>query len=179
MAQQLLLSDAFEAGFFEALGRVVVQYGRLEYEMKLAVKRLSGLDFTEGFLHAENIQKIGPICDQAKELYAQREPDPTRQQNFSELLDEVRYAWEETRNDVIHACWTAQKNGVPLKIRPKLHRVSKSHRTVKWDRTVSVSRYALLRLAEQVGDVTGKIHRMTTDLPPASAKGMAVTLRKT
>ena len=46
---------------------VLPAFGRLEYEIKLAVKSLSGKKFSEGMAEAESSGKFGRLCKMAKQ----------------------------------------------------------------------------------------------------------------
>jgi len=48
------VTDDFPPGFYEALGRVAVSFGRVEYQIKLAVKSLSSKGFSAGMAEANS-----------------------------------------------------------------------------------------------------------------------------
>ena len=93
-------SDDFEPGFFETLGRLVAEFGRLEYILKLAVKRLRRVSFGEGMLAAEAMH-LEPLGDEAKALFQQRVSDTHRKAEFVARVSEAIIIWED-RNDDVH-----------------------------------------------------------------------------
>jgi hypothetical protein len=58
----------FPPHFCEALGRFAIAFGRVEYEIKLAVKTLSGKDFFAGMAEAESSGVFRNLCEKTKIL---------------------------------------------------------------------------------------------------------------
>jgi hypothetical protein len=160
MAREIHRSNAFHAGFHDALGRVIVGFGRLEYQMKLVVKRLKGDSFTEGMLRAEVLRNMKPLCDKAKKLYAVRVADPDRRAAFAKILERSEVLWEELRNDIIHSFWTAGPDSAALMYRPKL---DKRRTQVQWTRNARIPVTTLLQCADELDTLVNALDRETRD----------------
>jgi hypothetical protein len=158
MVREIRRSNAFHAGFHDALGRVIVGFGRLEYQMKLAVKRLKGGSFTGGMLRAEVLRNMKPLCDEANKLYALRVADPDRRAAFAKILERSEVLWEEIRNDIIHSFWTAGPDGAALMYRPKL---DKRRTQVQWARNAKVPATTLLQCADELEALVNALDRET------------------
>src|SRR5947209_2524485 len=113
----ITITDDFPPGFYEALGRLAVAFGRVEYEIKLAVKSLSGKGFTAGMAEAESSGQFARLCKKAKSLAAARRLPQPHLSTFARLLDDAMHFAPE-RNDTLHAVWTAHGNGSPRRFRP-------------------------------------------------------------
>jgi hypothetical protein len=114
------LSDAFESGLYEALGRVAVSFGRLEYSMLVVMKRLRQADRKSQGQPPQALDDAVledlPIkfeeCEKlALSLFSKLITDSSRQSAFVELLRKARSLWENERNDCLHCCWTAATGG--------------------------------------------------------------------
>ena len=84
------VQDDFPPGFFEALGRYAVEFGRLEYLIKVSVKSISkrtkespsGLDsFEAGFAVAEQENTFSRVCKRRKR-WRRNCPSPTVQRSW-------------------------------------------------------------------------------------------------
>lgn len=156
-------SDDFEPGFFEALGRLVAEFGRLEYMLKLAVKRLRRVSFGEGMLVAEAMH-LEPLGDEAKALFQQRVSDAGRTAEFVARVSEAITIWEE-RNDNVHCFWTALKDRSPKRYRPKLLKTG-SKKTLDWSRGKVIPVADLQNLANRAAGLWRFIDTETENLPP-------------
>jgi hypothetical protein len=127
--QLVTVSDDFPPGFYDALGRLVVAFGRVEYEIKLAVKSLSDKGFSKGFYDAESesLRGFSTLCTKAKGLAAAKLTEPHRS-TFSDLVDKALSLATE-RNDNLHALWTADGKGKPVRVRPFR---DKANKTLDW-----------------------------------------------
>jgi hypothetical protein len=119
--------DDFPAGFHDALGRFAVAFGRVEYEIKLAVKSLSGKKFSEGMVDAESSGAFGRLCRKAKQ-YANKKLDDPQLSTFHKLMD-AALKLAPDRNDTLHAMWTTDGQGEAVRYRPYLGR---KQRNLKW-----------------------------------------------
>lgn len=137
--------DNFPPGFYEEFARLVVAFGRLEYLIKLCVKDLVDNGFTKGMVEAESHRQFSELCEKAKELANGK----LNQIQFSSLLDQA-IALAEFRNDTVHASWTTDPKGAPLRIRPKW---DKSAKSVDWRRSTDVPPLELQKKREQIEDL--------------------------
>lgn len=139
--QTFAVKDDFPPLFYVEFTLVVVAFGRLEYLIKRCVKDLFAEGFTKGMAEAESQYQFDKICKKAK-CRAAKKLSQTQAQYFSELIDRAAVL-AAFRNDNVHAAWTTD-NGMPLRIRPKWDRDTRS---VDWsgNRAVPVSELQMLR----------------------------------
>lgn len=128
--QILPLKDDFPPGFYEEFARLVVAFGRLEYLIKLCIKDLSNKGFTEGMVEAESIRQFRDLCEKAEALAKGK----LNQSQVATLLNQA-IELAEFRHDTVHASWTTNPQGAPLRIRPKW---DKSAKSVVWSRSTVV-----------------------------------------
>ena len=160
-------SDDFEPGFFEALGRLVAEFGRLEYIMKVAVKRLRGEKFDEGMLYAEEqLRHLDPLGEEAKKFFCERVDDPSRVAEFERQVNDAVDKWEE-RNDCVHCFWTALDDHSPKRYRPKLEGPKKMKK-LRWSRGRVVPVQELRALADRAAAVWKFIDAETERIPHRS-----------
>lgn len=129
------INDDFPPGFIEALGRCVVEFGRLEYLLKACIKSLlkratkpppGGLTaFLEGMAEAEKQGSFGNVRKKAEALAQRDLPEPHRS-TFVELLERAEVLGDE-RNDNVHALWNP-KGGEVRRYRPYWDRTAKDLR---------------------------------------------------
>ena len=116
------IKDNFPNGFYEELARLIVVFGHIEYMIKLCIKDLCGEGFTNGMAHAESKHQFSELCKEAK-----RKADTrlcyTRAASFCTLIEQAEKLGDY-RNDTVHALWTTDETGQPLRVRPKLHKGS-------------------------------------------------------
>lgn len=122
--QDFPIKDDFPREFYDEFARLVVASGRIEYLIKLCVKDLLGKGFTRGMVEAESRRQFSELCKEAKEQ-ANAKLCPEQASAFSELIGQAE-ALAEFRNDTVHAAWTTDSNGQPLRIRPKWDKATKS-----------------------------------------------------
>ena len=117
------VNNDFPPGFFEAIGQLAVAFGRLEYEMKLAVKTLSGKGFSQGMAEAESYGQFYWRCERTKAL-AEKELLAPHLEIFIRLIDEAKVLAPE-RNNNFHALWTT-KSGKPVRYCPHMDKKTKT-----------------------------------------------------
>jgi hypothetical protein len=139
--RELPVRDDFPVGFCEQLGSLFIEFGRLEYLLKLCIKDLTDSGFTSGMVEAEHNQ-FSTLCKEAKK-WAQSKLEANKAGAASKLFDEAETLGNE-RNDCVHAFWTTNKDGVPLRIRPK-----KSD-PIDWSRTRTVTLDELRHTYEKI-----------------------------
>ncbi|MBB5413903.1 hypothetical protein HDG34_007886 [Paraburkholderia sp. HC6.4b] len=116
--QDCPLKDDFPTGFHEELGGLLVAWGRVEYLFKLCGKDLCGEGFTAGMrIQIVKEKKFNDFCKHYEPL-AQAKLSEEQASVFSELLAEARELLT-LRNDNIHALWTTDDRGEPVRLRPK------------------------------------------------------------
>jgi len=116
--------------FYDELGRLVVDFGRVEYMVKLFIEDLGGKGFTAGMADAESRRAFSALCDAAKQGIEGDCCLTNEQKSAFVNLIEMAISLGNYRNDIVHALWTADGRGYPIRIRPKWIRASRS---VKWD----------------------------------------------
>jgi hypothetical protein len=118
MVQGITVTEEFPPGFFDAFGRMVMWFGRIEYLMKLVHSRLGGEGMLQGFLDATNRDEFEKRCRDFQQLYDARFSDPMQRLALAKVLGSLRPLWEY-RNDCIHCCWKPEAEGL-VALRPKL-----------------------------------------------------------
>jgi hypothetical protein len=134
MATTFRIRDDFQPGFYAALGKVVVAWGCVEYELKLVVKDLLGKGFTIGMAKAESIGQFCKLCKCAKALADDKLPEPHRSKFIGHV--ELAKMLARERNDHVHAAWTSGPMGHAMRIRPWW---DKKAELVDWERSSGVS----------------------------------------
>jgi len=112
--------DDFPPQFYDEFARLVVAFGRIEYLIKLCVKDLLADGFTNGMAEAESRRQFSVLCKEAKKR-ADEKLCRSQASAFSALIDRAE-ALADFRNDTVHASWTTDLCGQPLRIRPKLEK---------------------------------------------------------
>ena len=144
------VKDDFPSGFYEEFARLVVAFGRLDYLIKLCVKDLGAGGFTRGMVEAESQSQFCDLCKKAKERARQNQKLSQTQVNaFSGLIDQAEDL-AEFRNDTVHALWTTDPNGQPLRIRPKR---DKSTNSLDWSRSTVVPLCEFQKKWKQIEDL--------------------------
>ena len=123
----------FPRGFYSAYAKLVIEFGRLEYLIKLCIKDMHGQGFTHGMIEAESKRQFSALGRYAKKLAADT-LTPYETDAFEQFIEEAALL-ADYRNDSVHAYWTVEK-GEPLRVRPKW---DKKSRSVNWDRGGPVS----------------------------------------
>jgi hypothetical protein len=90
----------------EAIGRITVAWGRLEYTIKLAIKSCLGVGFDEGMLQAEEHMKLENMVEELRGLFSLQKWTPEELAEINYVLDKV-LSLNEFRQHVIHSAWTA------------------------------------------------------------------------
>ena len=161
-------SDEFEEGFFDALGRVTVAFGRLDYMLMIALKRLRQTicqregqpprDFNVVIAEDFKTKDFGPRTKRAKKLFCCVVFDSTQIQAFEKLVAEANQLWNRERNDNFHAYWTAAHDRTPTRIRPEKE---KGTGIMKWDKSAPVPVATLRAIACHVEDLANELNRAT------------------
>jgi hypothetical protein len=133
------------------MGRLVVAFGRLEYLIKLCVKDVTRRGFTRGMIEAKSERQFNKLCERAKKLAIKHLTHDAANQ-FCQVIDYVRKLANE-RNDAVHALWTTDDKGKPLRIRPQWN---KSTKTVDWENRV-VELAELQTLRQQMEEIYSKL----------------------
>ena len=131
MSRDIPINDSFPHGLHEALARLVIEFGRLEYLIKLCFKDLSEQGFDEGLLAAETIDGFQRLCNSARDAALEKLTD-VEHSAFDRIL---RNASELAiyRNDSVHAYWTME-NDVLMRIR-----IRQDGDALDWTRSRNVS----------------------------------------
>lgn len=124
------IKDDFPPEFYDELARLVVGFGRIEYLIKLCVKDLLAEGFTQGMVEAESQLQFSELCKKATQQ-AGKKLCPGEASAFSDLIGQAEVL-AEFRNDTVHAAWTTDSDGQPLRLRPKR---DKSTKSVDWRRS--------------------------------------------
>jgi len=161
--------DDFPPNFLEALGRYAVEFGRVEYLVKVAVKslfkrttktKLSGgiKAFEAGVAQAEKEGQFGRVCKKAKTLAAQGLSE-AHALTFIALIERATTLAEE-RNDNLHALWTGieQKS---FRYRPFWNRETKE---LEW-RNDNVAPADLDRLTEALRALGDRLREARAQWP--------------
>lgn len=158
-------SDAFPPGFYDALGRVTVAFGRLDYVMLIVLKRLHRtVEASEGKprrgfdeILAENYWGcFGKKTALAAELFRKVVADAEQVAAFETCLDRAAKIWDPGRNDNVHSYWTATHKGTPMRIRPKL-----IDKKMDWKRSAEVPVSDLQAIARTVEELANELDRAT------------------
>lgn len=128
---------------FEMVGKIIVEFGRIEYIVKLGIERLSrnlkrrvGIDenFSTGIFEAEREKKFQNLCDKLEYKFNQANIDDQKIKSFKTLLNRLQEAYE-LRNTIVHGCWSTDPERNNTIIRSKMeHKVLK-----QWMMVCSVS----------------------------------------
>jgi hypothetical protein len=127
-----------------AFARLILEFGRLEYLIKLCIKDMHGRGFTEGMIEAESQRQFKSLCEYAKRL-AHEKLTSAEAVAFVEIL-EAAIELAEYRNDTVHAYWTIEDDA-PLRVRQRLNRKTAA---VDWSRARTVSVGELTSSADQI-----------------------------
>ncbi len=147
-----MISGPREHPLYEIIGRIAVEFGRLEYLVKVAIEKLSrelalrdglrgeDVQFIEGMAQAEREYTFSACCSHLDQLYAKWGAEPERVVEFKNLVERLLRIGEE-RNGLIHGCWSSSDEGTFLRLRSRYDRKSKSLQQ-------SVERFTLLDLED-------------------------------
>ena len=150
MVQTIPIRDDFEPLFFDEMGRLVVAAGRVEYVLKLCLKKLLGNGFTTGMIKAEEKQALSRLCDEVAKQAGTKLLDTRQRANFCSLIDSIKELADQ-RNDTVHALWTTTDSRKLLRVRPEL-KGKKGSESVDWSKTKVVSLDELRKLRRQLED---------------------------
>jgi hypothetical protein len=111
MAKKQPITDPDPAVIAE-IGRITIAWGRLEYVMKLAIKRCLGRPFSEGMLHAEKRRQFSELLKELRGQFAQQTLDKETRALLDKVLAQIEDL-NEKRQDIIHSSWTVSPEGHP------------------------------------------------------------------
>ena len=126
MIRDILPTDNFPREFYGAVGRLAIEFGVLEYLIKLCIKDLEQRGFHEGMLIAERLVNFGRRSCHAKVL-AQKKLTKSECAVFLGLLEKADDL-AIYRNDTLHSFWTIE-NEKPLRVR-----IREEDKAVDWSR---------------------------------------------
>jgi hypothetical protein len=154
--QNLAIKNDFPHDFYDEFARFVIAFGRLEYLIKLCVKDLLGKGFAQGMATAEGPAFRG-LCEKAIEaLKDSHERLNQDQVDASTKLINDALEVADYRNDTIHAAWTTDSNGQPMRIRPK----KGGKNSPNWERSCVV-------LVTEIREQRNRSERLYEDLDKA------------
>ncbi|WP_147440686.1 hypothetical protein [Paraburkholderia sp. RAU2J] len=112
------VKDDFPAGFHDELGRLVAAWGRVEYLLMLCGKTLDAEGFTLG-MRSQILKgkRLDEFCKHYEPIARAKLPE-LQAGRFRELLAQAQ-SLAVLRNDNVHAVWTTDDGGEPLRYRPK------------------------------------------------------------
>ena len=149
MTRMIPVKDDFPDGFYEAFARVIIEFGRLEYLLKLCIKDIHAKGFDQGMLEAESKRQFEVLCRHAnangRKYLTSDEADA-----FDLFIEEARKL-ADYRNDTVHAFWTVE-NGSPVRIRP-----IKKDGAVDWSLGGAVSVEELDNTAREIQKLCSKL----------------------
>ena len=142
MPRDIPPKNDFPNGFHVELARIVIEFGRLEYLLKLCVKDMSEKKFDEGLLEAESQGQFVRLCEHALDLAETKLSDAER--SAFENIVSIAKQLAVYRNDSVHAYWTME-NGAILRVRPR-----KDGDGIEWDRSRAVTVAELAAKADEM-----------------------------
>ena len=145
MARDIPINHDFPDGFHDALARLIVEFGTLEYLTALCIKDMSGKGFDAGLLEALRQGQFGRLHQHALRIA----PNSLTDDELATFQDYMATAEELSfyRNDSVHAYWTME-NGKIMRVRP---RKSVSGDSVDWTRSHSVTVEEIGAKADEIG----------------------------
>jgi hypothetical protein len=150
MAQIIEITDEqfsnFPEGFLDALGRLTVEFGRVEYLVKLTFKQLHGLPFSEGLALAEGHRQFSELCSEVKKGAERNLTDAEQREKLMEVVGDLLELSRE-RNDMVHAFWFEMEAGSMQRTRVEL---DKKTRTLDWSKSMQFGTTDVRSLAEQL-----------------------------
>jgi hypothetical protein len=159
------VKDDLPTGFHDALGRMVLWFGRIEYLMKVIHLRLGGSALGDAMQDAESAEQFDRRCRDLQALYDARVADPMQRVALSKVLGRLA-ALQQYRTDCVHCCWKAEKDGV-VGIQPKL-----TDGKVEWraHRTTAEKMDEIAKALAVVYAALDQLTRLTVPAPgPAAA----------
>ncbi len=137
----------YPPGFLEAMGELVVEFGRAEYLVKLTYKDLAGLSFSEGLAAAEGHRQFSQLCDATKKAATEHLVANDDREKLVELLDDMKERSRE-RNDMVHAMWyRALPDGTMQRSRIELDRKTKK---LDWTKSTLAGTQDVKSLAKEL-----------------------------
>lgn len=138
-----MVSGPEDETFERLVGQIAVEFGRLEYLVKVAAEKLnrklalrSGIEegevsFVDGMVQAERTHSFSKYCALLGTLHEKWESDSSRVLAFKELMKQLLNIGEE-RNAVMHGCWSTSSSETFLRLRSRFDRQTKTlHQSVE------------------------------------------------
>lgn len=101
MARQVDLTDELPPELLVLLGRLLVNFGQIEYLLQLSIKRLSGKGLSDGLRDAERLVNLSELCEEAQRLFEQQTMDQGLEGDFRNIITCVKNL-NDMRPNVIH-----------------------------------------------------------------------------
>ena len=114
--REIPINDNFPGDFHEALARLLIEFGRLEYLTALCIKDMTGKGFDAGMLAALRQGPFGGLHKYALKIA----PDALTHGELPVFLDYMARAdrMNSYRTDSVHAYWTMENDHV-MRVRPR------------------------------------------------------------
>jgi hypothetical protein len=147
-----MVSGPEDETFERLVGQIAVEFGRLEYLVKVAAEKLNRelalrggieegeISFIDGMVQAERVHSFSKYCALLGTLHEKWESDSSRVLAFKELVKHLLNIGEE-RNAVMHGCWSTSSSETFLRLRSRFDRQTKTLHQ-------SVERYTLFDLSD-------------------------------
>lgn len=146
MKTRLYPIAALSTGILAGIGEVVSEFGRIEYETKLAIKNMVG-NFKQGLIEAEQKRQFSTIADHAI-AKARAQFGVRKAARLVRLINEAKRL-SNPRHDVVHGCWFSDDRLVRTKFK-KPRSLTQKH--------LMVREAELRALAEQLRCIRRGIH---------------------
>lgn len=153
MAHLVQIRDDFAPKFYEAIGKLAIAFGRIEYLLQLVVKDYHGRGFEAGLAKAKS-QNFSRLLEFAEKEFNKSVQDPTERTTFKAFLDRAGNLSDD-RNDMLHALWTSDANGDAFRYRVQLDRGAG---TIDWAKSRVVKVEEIEKLTAEVVVLRDQIH---------------------
>jgi hypothetical protein len=144
------IRDNFDNDFLYTYARMVIAFGRLEGEVKRAIKNLAvsmnlSADFTSGMIEAEKQYVLSAMCDHMLKLHRQKFGHCDEGTQLAEWVRQAK-DFAEVRNRIVHGTLTTENDGKPLVMHTRIDRKT---RTIEFNE-LSLSTAGLQAMHEKV-----------------------------
>jgi len=157
--------NRYPEGFLEQMGKLVVEFGRAEYLVKLVFKQLHGLPFSEGLALAEGHRQFSTLCEETKKTADEKLADVAQRNKLVDVLDEMRELSVE-RNHMIHAMWYAIDDESMQRSRVEL---DKKAGKLDWSKSAQFTAAHMKNLAWRLQVCREYLHALRQTWPQMSA----------
>jgi hypothetical protein len=115
------IRDGFAPDLLASFAGMLIEFGRLERVVYLAIKSLKRTGYSDGLKHALRQWQFQKVCEELQRLYTKQYGEGNDSDWLkSFVVDAERFA--AVRNDLVHAMWTIDDAGNPLAMRVRLDR---------------------------------------------------------